>query len=180
MSSTVAPATIIFGPFDGLRVELAEIPSITCLRDDIATFGPIATQIDRGGLSLKRNQEPWRGFLLSFLHLHGSPKAPAHMPRVAKLAVETTEVTARRSSRARTAVNYASQVTVRGHEELVDPGSESPLTDLESEGDSEPPPQKKRRRKAKVTEPIVYDIPPVETKASTFKGESGVKICART
>jgi len=100
------------------------------------------------------------------------------MVRVARVSTETFEVTTRRSARARTVVNYASQVAAEEHEESTDPGSESPLTDLESEGAAEPPPRKKRRRRAKVVEPVVYDIPPVETKTNTFKGTSGVKIHA--
>lgn len=100
------------------------------------------------------------------------------MPRVAKATTGITGVATRRSSRARTAVNYASQVAVGEPEEPTDLGSESPLTDLESEGSAEPPPREKRRRKAKVVEPVVYDIPPVETKTSTFKGMNGVQMCA--
>jgi len=100
------------------------------------------------------------------------------MVRVTRVPAETFEVTTRRSARARTVVNYASQEAAEDHEEPTDPGSESPLTDLESEGATEPPPRKKRRRKVKVAEPVVYDIPPVETKTSTFKGTSEVKMHA--
>lgn len=97
------------------------------------------------------------------------------MPRVARVSTEATGVTTRTLGRAQTVVNHASQTTARGP---TDSGSESPLTDLESEADTEPPPPKKRRRKGKVAEPVVYDIPPVETKTSTFKGKSGVKFFA--
>lgn len=96
------------------------------------------------------------------------------MPRVAGVTTEITGVTTRRSGRARTVVNYASQVTIKGPEKPMDPGFESPLTDLESEEDAKPPPPRKRGRKVKVSEPVVYDIPPVGTKTSTFKGESEV------
>src|SRR6266581_6279418 len=48
--------------------------------------------------------------------------------------------------------------------------SESPLTELEDEPPPSPSPPKKRRRKAKVVEPVVYDIPPVESKMTTFRG----------
>ena len=51
-----------------------------------------------------------------------------------------------------------------------DLGSESPLTELEDEQPSSPSPPKKRRRKTKVVEPVVYDIPPVESKMTTFRG----------
>jgi hypothetical protein len=45
---------------------------------------------------------------------------------------------------------------------------ESPLTDLDDEQPVSP--SKKRRRKAKVVEPVVYDIPPVESKTTTYQG----------
>ena len=99
------------------------------------------------------------------------------MPRVARATKETTEVATRKSGRARTVANYVSQVAIQGPENPLDPGSESPLTDLESEEDAEPPP-KKPRRNLKPAEPIVYDIPPVETKTSTFKGKSVAKFDA--
>jgi hypothetical protein len=111
-------------------------------------------------------------FLLSFLHLRVPFRIPVRMPRVARATTEIAVATTRRSGRPRTVVNYASQMAVEEHE-VVDPDPESPLTDLESEGAAEPPPKRKRRRRVKVLEPVVYDIPPVETKTSTFKGRSG-------
>jgi len=72
----------------------------------------------------------------------------------------------------RNAVNYASQDALEEHEEVMDLGGESPLTDLESEEGVKSPPKRKRRR-VKPTEPVVYDIPPVETKKSAFKGKNG-------
>jgi len=111
-------------------------------------------------------------FLLSLLHLRVPSSIAVPMPRVARVATETVVATTRRSGRPRIVVNYANQMAVEEHEEAMDPGSESPLTDLEFEGPAEPPPKRKRRR-AKVVEPVVYDIPPVETKASTFRGRSG-------
>ena len=100
------------------------------------------------------------------------------MPRVARLTTETTEVATRRSSRARAVVNYASQMAVKGHENPIDPALESPLTDFEPEGSPEPLPPKKRRRKAKILEPVVYDIPPVEMKTSAFRGKNGANFHA--
>ena len=55
-------------------------------------------------------------------------------------------------------------------EEGLGSGFESPLTELEDEQPLSPSPPKKRRRKTKVVEPVVYDIPPVESKMTTFRG----------
>ncbi|KAH9077821.1 UV-endonuclease UvdE [Lactarius deliciosus] len=52
--------------------------------------------------------------------------------------------------------------------------SESPLTELESEDQQQPQsPPRKRRRKTKVVEPVVYDIPPVESRTTTYRGRLG-------
>ncbi|EIW53258.1 UV-endonuclease UvdE [Trametes versicolor FP-101664 SS1] len=59
-------------------------------------------------------------------------------------------------------------------ESKVDAGFESPLTDLDDDGPADvKTPKKKPKRKQKVKEPVVYDIPPVETKTTTFKGRLG-------
>jgi hypothetical protein len=58
-----------------------------------------------------------------------------------------------------------------------DLGSESPLTELEDEQPPSPSPPKKRRRKTKVVEPVVYDIPPVESKMTTFRGIVSKTVC---
>ncbi|KAH9968187.1 UV-endonuclease UvdE-domain-containing protein [Russula dissimulans] len=50
---------------------------------------------------------------------------------------------------------------------------ESPLTELSDSDDQPADPPKKRRRKSKVAEPVVYDIPPVESKTTTFRGRLG-------
>ena len=96
------------------------------------------------------------------------------MPRAARVAAEAVATATRRSGRLRTAVNYSTrgQTIVEEHEEAMNLSFEGPLTDLDSEGATEPPQKRKQRRKTKVAEPVVYDIPPVETKTSTFKGES--------
>ncbi|KAI0041905.1 UV-endonuclease UvdE [Auriscalpium vulgare] len=39
--------------------------------------------------------------------------------------------------------------------------------------DADDPPPKKRRRKVKSEEPVVYDIPPVESKTTTYQGRLG-------
>lgn len=48
------------------------------------------------------------------------------------------------------------------------PREESPLTELEDDQPVLPP--KKRRRTTKAIEPLVYDIPPVESKTTTYRG----------
>lgn len=49
--------------------------------------------------------------------------------------------------------------------------SESPLTELESEDQQQPrSTPRKRRRKTDVVEPVIYDIPPVESKTTTYRG----------
>ncbi|CAL1710108.1 unnamed protein product [Somion occarium] len=77
----------------------------------------------------------------------------------------------RRSTRARKAVSYSQPDCVQ-----EDDGNESPLTELEEDEldkDLVKAPAKKRRRKTKDNEPVVYDIPPVEIKSTTFKGRLG-------
>lgn len=73
----------------------------------------------------------------------------------------------RASTRAKKSVSYADQQAV--NEDAT--RAESPLTDLDAKDtdDVSKSPAKKRRRK-KDTEPVVYDIPPVEIKETTFKG----------
>lgn len=110
--------------------------------------------------------------LLFFLRLRVISGATVHMPRAARIATEAVVTANRRSGRSRNVVNYASQTAVEEHEETMDLSFEGPLTDLDSEGTTEPPQKRRQRRRAAATEPIVYDIPPVKTKASTFKGEN--------
>ncbi|KAH9925003.1 UV-endonuclease UvdE [Epithele typhae] len=52
---------------------------------------------------------------------------------------------------------------------------EGPLSELDEDPGDKAPPKKKRqrRRRRKNDEPVVYDIPPVETKTTTFKGRLG-------
>jgi hypothetical protein len=159
------------------------LPSITCSCDDVVTSATaifIRIVVDRGDLSPKRVRESWGMFLLFLLRLRAPQTVPLYMPRVARITAGTVEVAPRRSGRTRTVVNYAAGVTAGEHEEPVDPGAESPLTDLGPEGSTEPPPKKKRRRRAKATEPVVYDIPAVETKTTTFKGMGGFQMSARS
>ena len=115
-------------------------------------------------------------FLLSLLRLRVSPGIPVRMPRAARVTTGTVGVTPRRSGRTRAFVNYADESIAEKRKESMDPDTESPLTELESEGSAEPPPKKKRGRRVKVTEPVVYHIPPVETKTTTFKGTSDSKL----
>lgn len=112
---------------------------------------------------------------LSFLRL----RVPFRMPSIARVTTGAVEVTPRRSGRTRTAVNYARLVAVEEHERPMDPGAESPLTDLESEEITEPSPKKKQKRRAKVMDPVVYDIPPVEIKTTSFKGTDWASLCVQ-
>ena len=114
--------------------------------------------------------------LLSLLRLRVPPRILFRMPPVA--GVTTGTMGLRRSGRTRTVVNYAHQVTVEEREGPIDTAVESPLTDLGSEGVAESPPKKKRRKRTNVIEPVVYDIPPVETKTTSFKGMDGVSMGA--
>ena len=118
----------------------------------------------RGFVPRKRVRESWGMSLLFLPRL----RVPLKMPRVAR--VTTVEVAPRRSGRVRTLVNYANNVAAEKYDEPMDPAAESPLTDLESDGSTQPLQKKKRRRKVKVTEPVVYDIPPVEKRTTSFKG----------
>ena len=76
----------------------------------------------------------------------------------------------RASSRKRKAVVYTEDAleTEVGASQKDDP-FDGPLTDLDDEPAVDKTP-KKRRRRTKVKEPVVYDIPPVQTKTTTFKG----------
>ena len=60
--------------------------------------------------------------------------------------------------------------TPRKKKETAAAREESPLTDLDGE---EAPVKKKRARRKKVTEPIVYDILPVERKETKYTGRLG-------
>ena len=73
----------------------------------------------------------------------------------------------RASARIKAARTKSASIQQEREEDL---GSESPLTELEDEQPPSPSPPKKRRRKTKVVEPVVYDIPPVESKMTTFRG----------
>ncbi|KAK7682809.1 hypothetical protein QCA50_014193 [Cerrena zonata] len=78
-----------------------------------------------------------------------------------------TDSTPRRrtSTREKKPVSYADQQASN------DTRAESPLTDLEGTDDVPKIPAKRRRKKD--VEPVVYDIPPVESKETTFKGRLG-------
>ena len=73
----------------------------------------------------------------------------------------------RASARIKAAQTKSSNLQQEREEDL---GFESPLTELEDELPPSPSPPKKRRRKTKVVEPVVYDIPAVESKMTTFRG----------
>lgn len=78
------------------------------------------------------------------------------------------------SARIKAAQTKSANIQQERDEDL---GSESPLTELEDEQPPSPSPPKKRRRKTKVVEPVVYDIPPVESKMTTFRGTVFKIVC---
>ncbi|KAI0329824.1 UV-endonuclease UvdE [Cubamyces sp. BRFM 1775] len=100
-------------------------------------------------------------------------------PALVSSPEEAREFLRRMSARKKRKVVYTEEQV--GEDELDgageakdDGGFESPLTEL----DDDPPveeetPKKKRTRRKKNAEPVIYDIPPVETKPSTFKGRLG-------
>ena len=67
------------------------------------------------------------------------------------------------SARARKPVSYAGQEAINEDDTNT---AESPLTEFEDV----PKTPAKKRRQTKNAEPAVYDIPPVETKETSFKG----------
>jgi hypothetical protein len=53
-------------------------------------------------------------------------------------------------------------------------GDEGRLVKIDEDAEQyEEPPKPRRKRKSKVVEPVVYDIPPVERKITTFRGRLG-------
>ncbi|KAI0658056.1 UV-endonuclease UvdE-domain-containing protein [Cubamyces menziesii] len=108
-----------------------------------------------------------------------TPEPVATGPALVNSPEEARELLRRVSARKRRKVVYTEELL--GEDEIDgtgepkdDAGFESPLTEL----DDDPPveeeaPKKKRTRRKKNPEPVVYDIPPVETKTSTFKGRLG-------
>ncbi|PIL28869.1 hypothetical protein GSI_08915 [Ganoderma sinense ZZ0214-1] len=75
----------------------------------------------------------------------------------------------RSSTRRKKVVDYAEDKSQE------DGALDGPLTELEEDElvDEEPAPKKKRRTRKKVVEPVIYDIPPVDTKETSFKGRLG-------
>ena len=118
----------------------------------------------------------------------GADEPPAlTLPPTGAALVNTPEeaaVLARRTStRKKKAVVYTEDV-LQEASDAEDDVFDGPLTELEEDGqvDEKPTPKKKRRIRKKATEPIVYDIPPVETLETTFKGALSVgslAVCAR-
>ena len=77
------------------------------------------------------------------------------------------------STRARKPVSYAEQEATN---EDGTNTAESPLTEIEDK----PKTPAKKRRTTKNTEPEVYDIPPVETKETSFKGRYSISLVELT
>ena len=92
---------------------------------------------------------------------------------------EEASVLIRRSSTRKTkAVNYAEDRTQETDGQAED-AFDGPLTELEEDElvDEDPAPKKKKRTRRKVLEPVVYDIPPVETIETSFKGALSFRSC---
>ncbi|KAI0329819.1 UvdE-domain-containing protein [Cubamyces sp. BRFM 1775] len=96
-------------------------------------------------------------------------------PALVSSPEEAREFLRRMSARKKRKVVYTEEQL--GEDELDgageangDGGFESPLTEL----DDDPPVEEETpKRRKKNAEPVIYDIPPVETKPSTFKGRLG-------
>ncbi|KAI0819907.1 UV-endonuclease UvdE-domain-containing protein [Trametes gibbosa] len=108
-----------------------------------------------------------------------TPEPAMTGPALVGTPEEARALMRRVSARKKRKVDYT-EGPVAGEEELelpqeshTDAGFESPLTDIEEPAVEEDVPKKKRTRKKKVTEPVVYDILPVEPKLTTFKGRLG-------
>ena len=84
---------------------------------------------------------------------------------------EASALIRRSSTRKKKEVNYAEDRTQETDGQAKD-AFDGLLTELEEDElvDEDPAPKKKKRRGKKVVEPVVYDIPPVETMETSFKG----------
>lgn len=80
----------------------------------------------------------------------------------------------RYSTRKKKAVIYTED-TLQEADGREDDAFDGPLTELEEDelADEKPAPKKQKRTRKKVSEPVVYDIPPVETIKTSFKGRLG-------
>ena len=90
----------------------------------------------------------------------------------------------RSSTRKKKAVDHAEDRTQETDGQAED-AFDGPLTELEEDElvDEDPAPKKKKKKRTrkKVLEPVVYDIPPVETMETSFKGASSLRpgaVCA--
>lgn len=76
-------------------------------------------------------------------------------------------VSTRLSAKKETETIEVVQETFKTIPARVNGDQNSPLTEIEEDA---PEPPKKKRRRAKVVEPVVYDIPDVEKLSTTWKG----------
>ncbi|KAL7284751.1 hypothetical protein ACG7TL_002058 [Trametes sanguinea] len=100
-------------------------------------------------------------------------------PDIVSSPEEARALIRRVSARKKRKVTYTEEA-IDGLDEAADDlkadaGFESPLTELDEDVpvEEEAPKKKRAVRRKKNTEPVVYDIPPVETKTTTFKGRLG-------
>ncbi|KAM5546068.1 hypothetical protein V8D89_000194 [Ganoderma adspersum] len=114
----------------------------------------------------------------SAVHEPLPPLPPLAVPPTGTALVSTPEEASafirRSSTRKKNTVDYAED-RLQGVDGRADDAFDGPLTELEEDElvDEEPAPKKKRRARNKVVEPVVYDIPPVETMETSFKGRLG-------
>ena len=85
----------------------------------------------------------------------------------------------RSSTRKKKAVNYAEDRT-QETDGWAEDAFDGPLTALEEDelvDEDLAPKKKKKRTRRKVLEPVVYDIPPVETMETSFRGALSFRSC---
>ncbi|KAI9060043.1 UV-endonuclease UvdE [Trametes sanguinea] len=100
-------------------------------------------------------------------------------PAIVSSPEEARALIRRVSARKKRKVTYTAEAIDGLDEEAVDLKAdarfESPLTELDEDvpAEEEAPKKKRAARRKKNTEPVIYDIPPVETKTTTFNGRLG-------
>ena len=114
--------------------------------------------------------------------VHEPPPPLAVSPTGTALVSTPEEASAlirRSSTRKKKAVNYAEDRT-QETDGWAEDAFDGPLTALEEDelvDEDLAPKKKKKRTRRKVLEPVVYDIPPVETMETSFRGALSFRSC---